>query len=83
MRQGPSGGLALANEIGIGEVMHLTKKDFALVECFGGGVAARSDSKRPARGANRLCRHDSIATPLLTLADLMVDPAHCGIAPAP
>lgn len=84
--RGRSGGLVLArapSEIGIGEVLRLTEPDFALVECFGGGDGCVIASRCRLQGV----LHEALAAFLATidrytLADLMLNPADFGIAPA-
>ncbi|MDX3806833.1 RrF2 family transcriptional regulator [Bosea thiooxidans] len=84
--RGRSGGLVLArapSEIGIGEVLRLTEPDFALVECFGGG----EDCVMAPRCRLQGVLHEALAAFLATidrytLADLMLNPADFGLAPA-
>lgn len=84
--RGRSGGLVLAkapSEIGIGEVLRLTEPDFALVECFGGGNGCTIAPRCRLQGV----LHEALAAFLATidrytLADLMLNPADFGIAPA-
>lgn len=84
--RGRSGGLALAkapSEIGIGEVLRLTEPDFALVECFGGGKDCAIAPHCRLQGV----LHEALAAFLATidrytLADLMLNPADFGLAPA-
>ena len=84
--RGRSGGLVLAkapSEIGIGEVLRLTEPDFALVECFGGGKDCAIAPRCRLQGV----LHEALAAFLATvdrytLADLMLNPADFGLAPA-
>ena len=84
--RGRSGGLVLArapSEIGIGEVLRLTEPDFALVECFGGGKDCVIAPRCRLQGV----LHEALAAFLATvdrytLADLMLNPADFGLAPA-
>ena len=84
--RGRSGGLVLArapSEIGIGEVLRLTEPDFALVECFGSGHGCAIAPRCRLQGV----LHEALAAFLATidrytLADLMLNPADFGLAPA-
>lgn len=84
--RGRSGGLTLAkapSEIGIGEVLRLTEPDFALVECFGDGNGCAIAPHCRLQGV----LHEALAAFLATidrytLADLMLNPADFGLAPA-
>ena len=84
--RGRSGGLVLArapSEVGIGEVLRLTEPDFALVECFGGGNGCTIAPRCRLQGV----LHEALAAFLATidrytLADLMLNPADFGLAPA-
>ena len=84
--RGRSGGLVLArapSEIGIGEVLRLTEPDFVLVECFGSGHGCAIAPRCRLQGV----LHEALAAFLATidrytLADLMLNPADFGLAPA-
>lgn len=84
--RGRSGGLVLARapaEIGIGEVLRLTEPDFTLVECFGGGDGCVIAPRCRLQGV----LHEALAAFLATidrytLADLLLNPADFGLAPA-
>ena len=84
--RGRSGGLTLArppSEIGIGAVLRLTEPDFELVECFGGGKDCVIAPRCRLQGV----LHEALAAFLATvdrytLADLMLNPADFGLAPA-
>lgn len=84
--RGRSGGLALAkapSEIGIGEVLRLTEPDFTLVECFDGGRGCTIAPRCRLQGVLHEALTAFLATiDRYTLADLMLDPAYFGIAPA-
>ena len=84
--RGRSGGLVLArapSEIEISKILRLTEPDFALVECFGGGKDCVIAPRCRLQGV----LHEALAAFLATvdrytLADLMLNPADFGLAPA-
>jgi len=84
--RGRSGGLTLARApsgIGIGEVLRLTEPDFVLVECFGSGNGCVIAPRCRLQGI----LHEALSAFLAavdryTLADLLLNPADFGLAPA-
>jgi len=85
--RGRSGGLKLGTapeKIGLGQVVRATEPDFGLVECFATGGRCRiTPSCRTSRGVLGEALAAFVATlDRYTLADLVLDPAEFGLAPA-
>ena len=84
--RGKGGGLRLARaatRIGLGDVVRHMEPSFALVECFGGGKDCVIAPRCRLKGV----LHEALAAFLATvdrytLADLMLNPADFGLAPA-
>lgn len=84
--RGRSGGLKLGRppeKIGLGEVVRATEPDFDLVECFAEGGHCRIAPVCRLRGVLGEALLAFVSTlDHYTLADLVLDPAEFGLAPA-
>jgi Rrf2 family nitric oxide-sensitive transcriptional repressor len=84
--RGRSGGLTLGKppqDIGLGEVVRATEPDFALVECFAtGGHCLITPACRLRGVLGEALQAFNATLDRYTLADLLLDPAQFGLAPA-
>lgn len=84
--RGRSGGLKLGTapeKIGLGQVVRATEPDFDLVECFATGGRCRITPSCRLRGVlGGALAAFVVILDRYTLADLVLDPAEFGLAPA-